>query len=108
MAPTGRDRLRERGSPVRSCASREGASMTSSMLLARQAEVASEREALVVDLDGTLVRTDTLIEAMLAGLGWPLALLRAIAALRHGRARFKQAVAALGTLDPALLPYNEE
>src|SRR5690242_4703924 len=83
--------------------------MTTSTLLARPVEAASdEPPALVVDLDGSLVRTDTMIEALLAALDRPTALLRALAALRHGRPRFKQAAAALGGLDPALLPYNEE
>ena len=90
--------------------------MTPTTLPAPQAEVDAEiavqaglrRPVLVVDLDGTLVRTDTLIEALLAGLARPGALLRAFGALRHGRARFKQAVAEIGKFDPALLLYNEE
>ena len=64
---------------------------------------------LVLDLDGTLLRTDSLIEAVLRlAAARPLALLRALSTLAHGRAAFKQAIAAAGTLDPATLVYNED
>lgn len=63
---------------------------------------------LCVDLDGTLVRTDTLWEASLALVlhSWrwlliPLWLLR-------GKAHLKQRVAALSPLDVAGLPYNQK
>lgn len=63
----------------------------------------------MVDLDGSLVRTDTLAEILLAAaIAQPLAVARAIAALPRGRARFKQVVSGLVELDPALLPYNED
>ena len=61
---------------------------------------------LCIDLDGTLLRTDTLIEgfcALAASRSVGPVLLR----LLKGRAAFKQAVAAAAPLDPALLPYNE-
>jgi phosphoserine phosphatase len=70
--------------------------------------IAHAAPPLVVDLDGSLVETDTLIEALLAGAVRPMRMVRAVAAIRHGRARFKQEVAALAALDPALLPYNRE
>src|SRR5260370_9740430 len=99
--------LEDRGR--RSFGSGEDKPMTPSTLLARQqAQAAPDQPALVVDLDGTLVRTDTLIESLLAALTRPVPLLRAVAALRHGRARFKQKVAEISGFDPALLPYNEE
>src|SRR5271165_5064990 len=63
---------------------------------------------LCVDLDGTLVRSDTLIECFFAlGPSWPVVkgLLRLVAA---GRAAFKQCIMRAAALDPALLPYNEE
>src|SRR5437870_2751660 len=63
---------------------------------------------LVVDLDGSLVSTDTLLECILALAGRPLGLLRAVFALRYGRARLKQVLAAAANLDAALLPYNRE
>jgi 4-hydroxybenzoate polyprenyltransferase len=64
---------------------------------------------LVLDLDGTLLRTDSLIEATLRlAATRPLALLRALGTLAHGAAAFKQAVAAAATLDPATLIYNDD
>jgi 4-hydroxybenzoate polyprenyltransferase/phosphoserine phosphatase len=63
---------------------------------------------LCVDLDGTLVRTDTLLEAFLClmkhGLAWLLAPLW----LLKGRAYLKRRIAAASPLDVATLPYNEE
>jgi phosphoglycolate phosphatase-like HAD superfamily hydrolase len=61
---------------------------------------------LVVDLDGSLVRTDTLIESVLALTRRPFTLLRALFALRHGRARLKRELAAAADLDATKLPYN--
>src|SRR5260370_36863689 len=99
--------LEDRGR--RSFGSGEDKPMTPLTLLARQqAQAAPDQPALVVDLDGTLVRTDTLIESLLAALTRTLPVLRAFGALRHGRARFKQKVAEISGFDPALLPYNEE
>ncbi len=69
--------------------------------------VDSDRRPLVVDLDGSLVRTDTLIECGVAALSRPVKLARALSALR-GRAAFKAALAEIAALDPALLPYNRE
>lgn len=61
---------------------------------------------LCVDLDGTLIRSDVLIEGLLA-LGMSPRLARALATLPNGRAALKQHVASKTDLDPALLPYNE-
>lgn len=59
------------------------------------------------DLDGTLVRSDMLIEGVLASATNPL-LYRALLGLRSGsRAAFKRSVAAASKFDPALLPYND-
>ena len=64
---------------------------------------------LVVDLDGTLTRSDTLVEALLRlAREQPLALLRAAFALRRGRAAFKARIARLTALDPSSLPLNNE
>jgi hypothetical protein len=63
---------------------------------------------LVVDLDGSLVATDTLIEGVLVLARRPVSLLRALFALRHGKARLKQALAVAADLDAALLPYHRE
>jgi 4-hydroxybenzoate polyprenyltransferase/phosphoserine phosphatase len=65
-------------------------------------------DALIVDLDGTASRTDTLAESLLRLLASnPLALLTTLPALQHGRAAYKQAVAAKIHLDPASLTYND-
>ena len=61
---------------------------------------------LCVDLDGTLVRTDTLVEGLLI-LAGGLRVADLLAAFSGGRAALKARVATLAPLDPALLPYNE-
>ena len=61
-----------------------------------------------VDLDGTLVNTDLLIEGLLAILSSPSALMRLPRGLVAGRAAFKRRVALLSDLEPELLPYNSE
>jgi 4-hydroxybenzoate polyprenyltransferase len=61
---------------------------------------------LCVDLDGTLVRSDTLVDGFCAFATDPQ-VFGALLRLSNGRAAFKQAVAAGARLDPALLPYNE-
>lgn len=64
---------------------------------------------LAIDLDGTLIHTDTLHESILAAVkadpqrAWTLA-----HALGRGKAGFKRVVADMAALDPARLPYNEE
>jgi 4-hydroxybenzoate polyprenyltransferase/phosphoserine phosphatase len=63
---------------------------------------------LCVDLDGTLIRTDTLIESLFAlGPSWQVVkgLVRLVAA---GKAAFKRCIMERAALDPAVLPYNEE
>lgn len=63
---------------------------------------------LVVDLDDTLVRTDTLFEQFAALLfRRPFAALMLLPFLLTGRAAFKTKLAALQPLDPSSLPYNE-
>jgi 4-hydroxybenzoate polyprenyltransferase/phosphoserine phosphatase len=63
---------------------------------------------LAVDLDGTLVRTDTLAEALFGLLRErPAAALGLLPALSGGRARLKARLAAQVELDPALLPLND-
>jgi 4-hydroxybenzoate polyprenyltransferase/phosphoglycolate phosphatase-like HAD superfamily hydrolase len=64
---------------------------------------------LIVDLDGTLVATDTLHELLLELAGRnPFELPRAIYSLSRGRVGFKAAMAELAQLDPAALPYRDE
>jgi hypothetical protein len=72
------------------------------------AQKMTERPPLFVDLDGTLVRTDTTVACILALIGRPLRLVSGLFALRFGKAAMKQKIAAAAPLEPALLPYNEE
>lgn len=64
---------------------------------------------LVVDLDGTLIRSDMLYETFWAGfaLDWRTPLW-ALAGLLGGRAALKARMAALANPDPATLPYEPE
>lgn len=63
---------------------------------------------LCVDLDGTLVKSDTLLDSMCAlarnhpGMLWKILLW-----LRHGKAALKREITAHTSLDPGYLPYNE-
>jgi 4-hydroxybenzoate polyprenyltransferase len=64
---------------------------------------------LVVDLDGTLIKTDLLVESVCSLLRQePLALLALPIWLLKGRAHLKQEIARRVQLDPALLPYRTE
>ncbi|GJD99770.1 UbiA family prenyltransferase [Methylobacterium isbiliense] len=64
---------------------------------------------LVVDLDGTLLRTNLLFECVLAFLRLrPLGLFLMLGWLARGRAHLKQELARRIPLDPKLLPVNEE
>jgi 4-hydroxybenzoate polyprenyltransferase/phosphoserine phosphatase len=66
------------------------------------------RPVLCVDLDGTLVRTDTLKESLIALLRRrPWMVLALPWWLLRGRAHFKAKVAAFD-FDPSLLPYNDD
>jgi 4-hydroxybenzoate polyprenyltransferase/phosphoserine phosphatase len=61
-----------------------------------------------VDLDGTLVRTDTLVEALLRMLQKPGNWLAVTGSLLYGRAGFKGQITALASIDTALLPYEHK
>jgi len=62
---------------------------------------------LCVDLDGTLVKTDTLVESVLAlARQNPRAILKIPGWLAQGKAAFKQHVTRAVSLDVAALPYN--
>jgi 4-hydroxybenzoate polyprenyltransferase len=70
--------------------------------------VKSEPECIVVDLDGTLVFTNTFVAAILEVLRkHPFRILALIAALFRGRAECKRLAASLALLDVASLPYNQ-
>ena len=63
---------------------------------------------LVVDLDGTLVRSDLLIETAFSELGRrPQALLEMFAALRQSKAALKHRLSEPVDFDPSILPYDE-
>ncbi len=67
------------------------------------------RKILVVDLDGTLLRTDMLYENFWSAFGsdWRC-LFSAISALPHGRAHLKRHLAEAATVDARVLPYNNK
>ena len=64
---------------------------------------------LVVDLDGTLIRTDMMWESLSRRLRQnPLALFQILFWWTRGRALLKQKLAARVQIDPAILPYHEK
>jgi 4-hydroxybenzoate polyprenyltransferase len=64
---------------------------------------------LCVDLDGTLLQTDTLHEGLMQLLRrQPLRVVQLLLAVGRGKAIFKQAVTRATALDPATLPMNED
>lgn len=64
---------------------------------------------LCVDLDGTLVHTDTLIESFAHVFKKrPFTALALFFTLRHGRAHFKRRIISLGHIPVRTLPYNKE
>jgi 4-hydroxybenzoate polyprenyltransferase/phosphoserine phosphatase len=70
--------------------------------------IAAASVPLVVDLDGTLTSTDTLVESVIKLLKLsPLYLLALPLWLLKGRAQFKHAIAQRVSLAPELLPYRE-
>ena len=72
-------------------------------------DIPSAAVPLVVDLDGTLCRTDTLHEAVLSlAASDPKALLSLPGWLREGRAGLKARLADRGVLDASALPLNPE
>lgn len=70
---------------------------------------AAEHKPLCVDLDGTLVKSDTLVDSLLVmARTRPLLLLRLPGRVLHGKAAFKAFVASHVELDVAHLPYNRK
>ena len=64
---------------------------------------------LVVDLDGTLIRTDLLVDSAFAHLGQrPEGTGRLLMALSRGKAAVKAHIAATTEVDPAHLPYDDQ
>src|SRR5690348_6988294 len=82
-----------------------GLQMQQSVAIAR----AFPTPPLVVDLDGTLVRTDLLAQSFFGLLASrPVRALGALVALLRGKAAFKAALAGQVDLDCAALPFNPE
>jgi 4-hydroxybenzoate polyprenyltransferase/phosphoserine phosphatase len=71
---------------------------------------AAATRPLAIDMDGTVLRTDSLVEAVLRlAARSPLALLALLPMLlTSGRAAFKQRVGQAQALDPASLVYNDD
>lgn len=68
-----------------------------------------ETHPLVVDLDGTLIASDLLIEAAFSELGRrPHALVEMLAALKNGKAALKHRLSEPVDFDPGTLPYDPE
>jgi 4-hydroxybenzoate polyprenyltransferase/phosphoserine phosphatase len=64
---------------------------------------------LVVDLDGTLLRIDTLYELFVLGIFTrPVRTLWSLFALKNGKAAFKRRLSAIAQLDVGSLPVREE
>jgi 4-hydroxybenzoate polyprenyltransferase len=69
----------------------------------------SEQLPLAVDLDGTLIKVDTLHEGFIDCIKrQPLAWAEYARMLSRGKAAFKREIASRTAFDPALLPYNEK
>ena len=69
----------------------------------------SDMWPLCVDLDGTLVETDTLHEMLLALVRvHPIRALIALVSIPRVKAHFKQMVARYSPFDPAALPYRQD
>jgi 4-hydroxybenzoate polyprenyltransferase/phosphoserine phosphatase len=86
-------------------------SMPSSQPVAEEAETvhAPRHLPLCVDLDGTLVKSDTLVDSTLALVRQhPAALLQLPGWLAQGKAALKRHITAAVHLDVAHLPYNRE
>ena len=64
---------------------------------------------LYVDLDGTLIKSDLLVESFLqVAKSRPRCLIRIFMWMSGGKAKLKTQLAALAKVDPALLPYRTE
>lgn len=69
----------------------------------------SKLRPLVVDLDGTLVRSDLLVESAFAHLGHdPLRIFGLLSAIWRGKAALKAEIAAGTDIDVSHLPYDED
>jgi len=70
--------------------------------------MSKDKNILVVDLDGTLIRSDLLHESFWSAIGINiLNMFRAVIAALQGRAQLKQFLYENSDIDVALLPYND-
>jgi 4-hydroxybenzoate polyprenyltransferase len=84
----------------------EKAGMTAALRSELPAKAPARSTPLCVDMDGTLLNTDSLIECFFAIIrNWPI-LFSIFGWLLKGKAHLKQQLALHSRLDPALLPYN--
>jgi 4-hydroxybenzoate polyprenyltransferase/phosphoserine phosphatase len=68
----------------------------------------SLRVPLVVDLDGTLIRSDLLIETAFSELARnPFSVFELCTALMKGKAELKHRLAKFAEIDPSMLPYDQ-
>ena len=66
-------------------------------------------KTLIVDLDGTLLKSDLLFESFWSACGKDfMAPINALRAVLHGRARLKRYLAGSSDINPKTLPFNEE
>ncbi|HEY1575620.1 MAG TPA: UbiA family prenyltransferase [Terracidiphilus sp.] len=78
-------------------------------VLAHPDSETAKLKPLCVDLDGTLVKSDTLVDSLLVmARTRPITLLRLPGRLRHGKAAFKAFVSSHVELDVTHLPYNRK
>jgi 4-hydroxybenzoate polyprenyltransferase/phosphoserine phosphatase len=78
-------------------------------VLSQPDQTATRSKPLCVDLDGTLVKSDTLVDSLLAlARNRPRLLLQLPGALFRGKAAFKAFVTSHTELDVAHLPYNHK
>jgi 4-hydroxybenzoate polyprenyltransferase len=71
--------------------------------------VPSKLKPLVVDLDGTLIRSDLLVESAFAHVGSdPWRVVGLLSAMRRGKAALKAEIAAETDIDVSRLPYDED
>ncbi|PVE25752.1 UbiA family prenyltransferase [Microvirga sp. KLBC 81] len=78
-------------------------------MYAGKAALEGKSRPLVVDLDGTLVASDLLIETAFSELGRrPHSLVEILAALKRGKAALKHRLSEPVDFDPSTLPYDPE
>jgi 4-hydroxybenzoate polyprenyltransferase len=87
--------------------SMQGLSQAAPTESGRAAVEALHRKPLCVDLDGTLVKSDTLVDTVIVlARQNPASLLRFPQWIAEGKASFKQKVSARAAIDVVYLPYN--